>query len=545
MNILSAFVLFVFLVIHSAFCLSVASAQSFWKETNPVAWATQCGAFKVADFNGNGIPDIAATYAVGTIGTNCYDSMVVILDPIVSGSGVTALPTVVYSMTTTPLPGNQTSIRDFITLDFDGDLDDDIIFDAMGAFCPPPGSGTLPSDAICYLENLGNGTFSSAPVILIGVVASPVMSKGDFNGDQADDLIVRSLTVGTFPATIFSNPSGVLSSTLTPPMGASFFVIVDVNGDGCDDLAYPTPGFTPLLSYAFGNPSLALSQSGSLTFLVFNSALNPGVITTASGDFNNDGILDVANALSGASLQMLIGSPTAFFSSTQYQSISTLGAVRLVDLDLDGFVDLLGVSNQPSPASSIVAARNLGNGQFGAFYTLGGLTFGTASTITVDAVDFDFDSDPDLFGMTRSVGAPTVELYRNEAIFGGGCAGPYGTPIFLVSGASPSNLFLNLGISGAAPSSAVFLGLSTTAIPQIGCGVAIDTSPGALILVNGQIISGVTSANGAGSLAIPIPANVPIGVTFAAQWFVLEPLGALVFGTVAFSASSARVISIF
>jgi hypothetical protein len=155
--------------------------------------------------------------------------------------------------------------------------------------------------------------------------------------------------------------------------------------------------------------------------------------------------------------------------------------------------------------------------------------------------DYDQDGDVDFIGLPANW-LDAVYL-DNTAIFGDGCPGTAGVPVFTQGNLAIGNAGYALSVSGANPSSFAVLGLSLGKSPVAGCGVLLDLSPSQLVLPTVGLGTTTTDLNGAATVALPLPA-VPglAGVTAYAQWFVADPVGGLVVGAGTYAASRARTL---
>jgi hypothetical protein len=231
----------------------------------------------VADFNGDGIPDLAVTNSGG-------DTLTILLG---NGDG-TFTPTEV-SPATGPGP---TAIA---VGDFNGDGIPDLAV------------ANEVSDAVTVLLGDGDGTFTATALIpRVGGVASEIgvgIAVADFNGDGILDLAAATsdgMTVllgngdGTFTAAPVSPASG--SSPRSVAVG-------DFNGDGIPDLAiYNTP-----YGYVDGFVTILLGN-GDGTFTA-TAEIPATSEVLAVGDFNGDGVPDVAGVSSessGAALEVML-----------------------------------------------------------------------------------------------------------------------------------------------------------------------------------------------------------------------------------------------
>ena len=154
-----------------------------------------------------------------------------------------------------------------------------------------------------------------------------------------------------------------------------------------------------------------------------------GVFATslAAGDFNGDGITDVAVVnLSGNTLSILIGRPDGTFAGqVTYPAGSLPRGIATADLDGDGILDL-AVTNVGTPAVSILKGLGSGGHGNGTFAAL--TSFGAGSENRGIAIaDLNGDLHPDLV----IAGRTSVAVLMNVLVSGSwgsfGAAGLYTT----------------------------------------------------------------------------------------------------------------------
>jgi hypothetical protein len=207
----------------------------------------------VADFNGDGIPDVAVASAGETsdlVGAHGMGTVTVFLG---KGDG---------TFTTTVESGQGSSATFMATGDFNGDGIPDLAL-ASGAFAD---GGSLTS--ITILLGIGNGTFSAAPGSPLALGQNWVpdfITVGDFNGDGIPDLAVTGGYPDSSPGSVEVFPGNgdgsfgkviLLGSTDAPgPIGVG-----DFTGDGIQDLA--VPGNTPTVYLGDQKEAATASVSG-------------------------------------------------------------------------------------------------------------------------------------------------------------------------------------------------------------------------------------------------------------------------------------------
>ncbi|MBV9574655.1 MAG: VCBS repeat-containing protein, partial [Acidobacteriales bacterium] len=193
-----------------------------------------------------------------------------------------------------------------VTADFNNDTKLDL---AAAVECAPAGCAS--GGQLAVSAGNGDGTFQPPITLSSGGFFAESLVTGDFNGDGIPDIAVLNNCVDVNcsspggSATIFLGKGDGSFSPGTPialnqqPYGGNPMTIVagDFNNDGKIDLAALGTSFEPYL-FPPGVVNVLLGN-GDGTFqspLVFLTASQSGVDAAFVGDFNNDGILDLAMA---------------------------------------------------------------------------------------------------------------------------------------------------------------------------------------------------------------------------------------------------------
>src|ERR1700752_1077751 len=197
-----------------------AAAKSYPVGTNP-------SGVVVADFNGDGKPDIAVV--------NSGSNNVSILLGNADGT---------FQAAKNFDAGN--SMNAIFAADFNGDGKQD-----LALFVPGSSTNSTNGEVRILLGN-GDGTFQAAVATTL-TVAAAVLNVGDFNGDKKADLVLSSVDPNTESVTVevllgkgdgtFQPAKQIATSDLKAPA----FTVADFNRDGKLDLAVVISGAVQVL----------------------------------------------------------------------------------------------------------------------------------------------------------------------------------------------------------------------------------------------------------------------------------------------------------
>jgi FG-GAP-like repeat len=281
----------------------------------------RCGnapiAIAVGDFNGDGWPDIVVV--------NNGDNTVSIFIGRPDGTFVTGAT---YSVGLYP--------SSVAVGDFDGDHHLDLAVTNAG------------DNTLSILRNHGDGTFALNGTYAVGNDPSSV-AVADFNEDGKQDLAVTNAGDNTV-SILFNQGNGMFQSSATYATGPGPASVVagDWNRDGKPDLAVANGG-SPLNGFGPGLVSVLLNNGDGTFANKVDYATGPYPISVVTGDFNQDGRLDLALATNldiYGRVSILDGNGDGTFqSNVDYQNGFGIYSLVAADFNGDGKPDLAVVSN--------------------------------------------------------------------------------------------------------------------------------------------------------------------------------------------------------
>ena len=313
-------------------------------------------------------------------------------------------------------------VNQIVAGDFNGDGKLDVAFTT---------SITQVPTTVVLLGN-GDGTFQTQPIV--AGASATLMATGDFNGDGKLDLayIPPYYYDMTSVDVMLGNGDGTFSlrndySTSAAPLGAT---AGDFNGDGKPDLAVVENNG----QFSAGALSVFINNGGGTFQSPVDYAVGDNPQVAITGDFNGDGVLDVAVLNAGASIQqgtvsVLLGNGNGTFQTHLDSTVGvTSNSMVTGDFNGDGKLDLAAVSGIYSSSSGWQGAIAilLGNGN-GTFQAPSLVAVPNTSQLCSLAVgDFNHDGKIDL-----AVSDCTSNVYVLLGNGNGTFASPVAYPVYM------------------------------------------------------------------------------------------------------------------
>jgi photosystem II stability/assembly factor-like uncharacterized protein len=226
-------------------------------------------------------------------------------------------------------------------------------------------TGNAGSDSVSVLLGNGDGTFRLPQVLAAGRVPWSV-AAADFNGDRAPDLAVANSGTFNDPANtvsvLLANGDGTFQAPQSFAVGTRPLCVVagDFNRDGIPDLATANSAGVAVL---LGNGDGTFQPMRSVS-----AATSPYEIAIAVGDLSGDGVPDLAvTNFEAGDVSVLLGVGDGNFLLTQ--TVRTTAphpyALAISDLNGDGVQDLAVANLGQGPARGDVSVLpGAGDGTF-------------------------------------------------------------------------------------------------------------------------------------------------------------------------------------
>jgi hypothetical protein len=330
--------------------------------------------------------------------------------------------------------------------DFNGDGKTDIVVGAKGYSS---------SAGRAYIFYSQNGQVNTGQSISGGTSSKLgyAMAAGDFNGDGRMDLAVGAPN-GAGSVYVFYNDGTISTTAATADviitgeassgLGSSM-AVGDFNGDGKTDLAVGAPayGSNSGRAYIFYQGSQLKTSLASAADVILNYSLGHFGFSMVAGDFNGDGITDLAISEHIARVDVFYGNGTNSFNTASCTgsgpytcSAASANAIITYANSSDSIGDALaaGDFNGDGKTDLALSADNTtAGGTVYVFYQGSKLTTGTYSASTADAIitgeassskfgvsmvtgDFNGDGKTDLAVGSHAYSSNTGKIY---IIYGG------------------------------------------------------------------------------------------------------------------------------
>jgi hypothetical protein len=335
---------------------------------------------------------------------------------------------------------------------------------------------------------LGVGTIEqqfvagSGSPITVGNSPQSVVA-GDFNNDGFPDLAVLNTADSTVSILLGNGYGGftVVANPSSTGANATAITTFDLDGDGKQDLVV-TNSSSLTVSVLLGNGDGSFKPRTTTTLP--SPSGTPQAL--ALGDFNGDGIPDIAVTNGSNLVYILLGTGTGAFTvstGSPFTVDSGVSSIAVGDFNRDGSLDF-ATANQTASCITVMQGDGTGN----VFTSIPGASLslpGSAAPMSIVAADFDGDGKIDLAVAESSLNQVGVLLGNGD--------GTFGLQAVYASGTQPVALTVGDFNSDGVPDIAVVNATGTGTSLLLGAGTgnfqtqiqsAVGTNPTALAVAD-------------------------------------------------------------
>ena len=335
---------------------------------------------------------------------------------------------------------------------------------------------------------LGVGTIAqqfvagSGSPITVGNSPQSVVA-GDFNNDGFPDLAVLNTADSTVSILLGSGFGGftVVANPSSTGANATAIATFDLDGDGKQDLVL-TNSSSLTVSVLLGNGDGSFKPRTTTTLP--SPSGTPQAL--ALGDFNGDGIPDIAVTNGSNQVYILLGTGTGAYNvstGSPFTVDNGVSSIAVGDFNRDGYLDF-ATANQT--ASSITVMQGDGTGNV--FTSIPGASLslpGSAAPMSIVAADFDGDGKIDLAVAESSLNQVGVLLGNGDGTFGLQAVYASGTqPVALTVGDFNSDGIPDIAVVNATGTGTSLLLGAGTGNFQTQIQSAVGTNPTALAVAD-------------------------------------------------------------
>ncbi|CAF3960764.1 unnamed protein product [Rotaria sp. Silwood1] len=255
------------------------------------------------------------------------------------------------------------------------------------------GVTNLDQSNIGILLGLGNGTFTNEMTYSTGSATFPTyLCLGDFNNDTQLDIAVVNQnpeSIGIF----IGYENGTFENIGILPTGKGsrprYLTVSDLNNDGRMDIAITNTGSNNIgVFLGYGNGSFESQR-------IFSTGANAPPSGIATGDFNNDGFMDISvTILNNSNIGIFLGDANGTFREINNYSMGTgttgLISIALGDINSDKQIDIVVADSE---ANQVGIFLGRGDGTFESVCTLSTGDDSFPSLVIVDDINNDKRQD--------------------------------------------------------------------------------------------------------------------------------------------------------